>query len=477
MKSLLLIAVSFFAFFTKIAAQQNWAAIPCFKSQGIEVIDKMLIDSLHNELILYSMNGAQICNTTYKGLFAYNGSGFRDLDLGVNTHDPNASAGSQLVFDCITYGNKTLFGGGFYTVGTNTLYAKGLALWNRAKWDTFPVHCFSNKINGSGGGFFGFLKWQGKLWMYGKIDTIGATITKNLVAFDGSTFTPVPAIPVSHNDPIRKMIVYKNKLIASGIFFDYPSFSISRLAMYDGTSWAPMGVGVQGGIGNIYDMQIYKDTLYIAGTWAKAAGNVSNYIMKWDGNQLHDAGFGNFYGYGAIWNLLPYRNRLYAFGGFGHAANKKTSGVAYYENGQWTVPPDTIANAAIIAAAVYNDAIYIGGGFGSINGDTTIRNFARLQCPDFDAATGCLSGLRDNYKNRLNLKVFPNPANDKIFIEADYSVKINSLIITNALGQQVFSMLNLEGKQEIDISELPQGVYFLRAENKQGQSVFKVVKE
>lgn len=477
MKNLLALFLIFNCSITPIAAQQNWAAIPCFKPQSIESIDKMLVDSLHNELILYSNDGSKVCNTNYKGIFAYNGNGFRDLDIGINTHQPGGSVGGLFVHDCITYGNKTLFGGGFLSVGSNTLYAKSIALWNGTKWDTFPTHCFSNKLNFSGGGFYGFLKHQGKLWMYGGFDTIGTTISKNLVAFDGNTFTPVPPIPVNYNTPILKMIVYKNKLIASGIFYDYPSNSISRLAMFDGTSWATVGVGVRGNIGNIYDMKIYQDTLYIAGTWTKASGNVSNYIMKWDGTQLHDAGFGAFYNWGAIWSLVPYRDRLYAFGNFDHAANQKAFGVAYLEKGKWTVPQDSIENWGIRNAIEYNGSIYIGGAFRSINGDTNINSLAKLLCPDFDASTGCLSGLKDNYINRLNLKVFPNPANNTLNIETDYSIKIERITLTNALGQVVFSALNPENKLTLDISFLPSGIYFLRAENKQGQSVFKVVKE
>src|SRR6202000_256601 len=111
--------------------------------------------------------------------------------------------------------------------------AKSLALWNGTAWDTFPTHCFSNGLNGSGGGFRGFLKYQGKLWMYGGFDTIGNTITKNIVAFDGNTFTPVPAIPVSDNSTVIKMIAYKNKLIAAGNWDNYPSALMWRLAQYD----------------------------------------------------------------------------------------------------------------------------------------------------------------------------------------------------------------------------------------------------
>lgn len=460
----------------EIAAQQNWAAVPCSKMRKVEAINRMWVDSLHNEIILYSLDGSKICNTKYKGLFAYNGSAFHDLDLGVSTHRSGESAAGDYVKGLITFGNRTLFGGGFLTVGSDTLQSKSLALWNGMEWDTFPKHVFRNDLNPySGGGFYGFLKHNGKLWMYGGFDTIGNTITKNITAYNGHTFEAVPSMPLTNPTPITKMIVYKNKLIATGNFDDYPAMNYDRLAQFDGTSWSPVGNGVRGGASACHEMAVYKDTLYIAGAFPKAAGNAGNTIMKWDGNQMHDAGFGDFCGYGAVWSLVPYRNRLYAFGGFACAADQKTFGMAYYENGKWTVSQDSVDNL-ITSAVLYNDAIYIGGGFKSINGDTTIQKFAKLLCPDFDAASGCLSGIRES-SGKLNLKIFPNPSKDKIQIEFDQNIDIEKITISNTLGQQLNKYTEPKPGLEIDVSGLPQGIYFLKAESKHRQGVLKVVKE
>jgi hypothetical protein len=461
----------------RTSAQQNWAGVPCTIMKANEFVDRMIVDSLHNEIILYSVNGDTICNTIYKGLFAYNGNSFHDLDRGLNTHEGGPGTSALYLRDCITYGNKTLFGGFFNSVGSTPLYAKSLALWNGAVWDTFPKHIFRNvPSDNTRGGFFGFTKWNGKLWMYGGFDTIGSTITKNLVAFDGNAFLPAPSIPVNNNAPIVKMIEYKNKLIAFGNFYDTPNFNYFRLAQFDGTSWLPVGTGVRGGVANVCDMKIYKDTLYIAGSWSKGAGNAGNYIMKWDGSQLLDAAFTpTFCSNGNIWSLIPFKNRLYAFGNFLCAANQKAFGVAYYENGAWTVPQDSIASWAITSAVLHNNSIYIAGGFKSINGDTTIQKFARLMCPDFDAASGCLSGLREN-SVKGNVKVFPNPSYGKLNIEFN-GIVVEEMTFLNTLGQEVYKLFNPSQKQEIDISVLPAGIYFLIAENKLGQGMFKVLKE
>jgi hypothetical protein len=477
MKRLLIVSLQF-CLISEAAAQQNWAAVPCSNVSGPTQFERMWVDSLHNEIILYSIWGFSVCNTNYRGIVAYNGSDFHNLDFGISTHRSGTSAAGDYVKGLITYGDKTLFGGGFLTVGSDTLKSKSLALWNGTKWDTFPKPVFRNDMNGnSGGGFFGFLKYNGKLWMYGAFDTIGGVVTKNLAAFDGNTFASVPAIPVNNPSPITEAIWYKNKLVVSGSFYDYPSFSFYRLAQFDGTSWSQVGGGLRGSLSACQTIAVYKDTLYIGGAFPQAAGNAGNYLMKWDGSQLSDAGFSDtFCGYGAIWKLLVFRNRLYAFGGFSCVSGQKAFGVAYYENGKWTVPKDSIEGNGIFDAVVYNDCIYIGGSFESINGDASIQKFAKLICPDFDATTGCISGLKEaQYK--IDAKVFPNPSKNKIQIEFEQNIGIDKVSITNTLGQVLFVLFKPVPKQEIDLSHLPAGIYFLKVENKQAQGVFKVVKE
>lgn len=462
----------------RYAAAQNWAAVPCYTPRAVyEAINRMFVDSLHNEIILNSVYGYSTCNITYKGVFAYNGSNFRDLDYGIDKHNPNPFTAGNYMLDCIPYNGKTLFGGAFNSVGSNTLFAKSVALWNGAVWDTFPKFVFPNDLSGRGGGINSFIKFNGRLWMAGAIDTIGGIITNNVVNFDGTNFFSIPAIPSTFDYVVSKIIAYKNKVIAIGNFYDPPSWSSARVAMFDGTNWSSVGSGVKGNIAFAYDMAIYRDTLYIAGTWPKSSGNVSNHIMKWDGTQLHDAGFGDFYNYGAITSMVVFKDRLYVFGSFNYAADQSAWGVAYYENGSWTVPQDSILNHGPKYAVVYNNTIYMAGGFRKINGDSTIQNFARLVCPDFDAVSGCISGIKKNEWNTLNVKLFPNPVKGKLRLEYENNIDIDKISIANILGQEVFVLKQPQREQEIDISFLSDGIYLLKVQNNKAQKVFKVIKE
>lgn len=473
MKTKIATLVFIFTFLQQVRSQNNWAPVPCYNSSF--AVTKMFVDSLHNEIILSFRDEHNICNSNFKGLLAFNGSDFHDLDFGLNKHNPNLVTGGDIAISSTPFNGKTLIGGFFASVGSTTLFSEAMALWNGAVWDTFPKFTFTH--NPSRSGIFpvvnGFLRDNGKLWIYGAFKNLGGVTGNNIYTYDGNNFSAVN-IPISDfndNYPVFKMIKYQNQIYALGNFGDYPSNSISRLAKYDGTSWTSVGNGIVGSIDNAAELVVYNDTLYIAGTFSKASGNAGNYIMKWDGTQLRDAGFGNFYGWYAIWKLVVYKNRLYAFGNFPYAGSQKAFGVAYYENGSWKAASDSI-NGKITNAVVYNNDLYIAGGF-SIIGNQTIKNFAKLRCSDFDNV--CTTGIKESEWNRLNVKLFPNPVKDKLHFELEYKTNIDKITIRNTLGQEVL-VLN-KPEQEIDISHLPIGIYFIKAENNQGQSLFKVVKE
>lgn len=460
--------------YTRTAAQQNWAAVPCFELKNADGIGTMFVDSINQQIILNSSLSNKICGATYKAIFSYNGQIYNTLDFGINTHDPNIAWGSQILTSLETFQGKTIFTGNFLSVGSQTLYAKSIALWDGLHWSNFSHPFWNNTPSWSTGGSFSrVLRHNGKLYMFAGYDSLGNAYTGKPLVFDGTTFQMLPPLPVSNQAVITEAIMYKQKLIVAGNFYNLPNYNYFRLAQFDGTTWSPMGAGIKGNLSAIQHLAIYRDTLYIGGSFPKSAGNAGNYLMKWDGNQLSDAGFSNvFCGSGSIYKLLNYRNRLYAFGTFTCAAGQKAFGVAYYENGLWKVPKDSI-DLLVSDAVVFNDAIYMSGYFNSINGDTTLRKFVKLNCPDFDAASGCLSNLKENKLSQISL--YPNPASGQIRIEGTKGQFISSIRIHNSLGQPVYETKD-SFIEQIDISQLQAGLYLMEIRLESGVKVLKFIK-
>lgn len=91
---------------------------------------------------------------------------------------------------------------------------------------------------------------------------------------------------------------------------------------------------------------------------------------------------------------------------------------------------------------------------------------------DFDAIRKKYTSVPSINSNVI--KIFPNPANEKLFIESNLE-KNSNYIITNLLGQEMDKGFL---KSEIDISNLPNGVYFIEIVNANYQTqVLKFVKQ
>lgn len=76
----------------------------------------------------------------------------------------------------------------------------------------------------------------------------------------------------------------------------------------------------------------------------------------------------------------------------------------------------------------------------------------------------------------LGVKVYPNPGNGTFVVTAGTQGGDNlNMTVINMAGQQVYTGTIKPGKQEVDLSSLNQGVYFVRVEAEQGNQVIKLI--
>jgi hypothetical protein len=71
--------------------------------------------------------------------------------------------------------------------------------------------------------------------------------------------------------------------------------------------------------------------------------------------------------------------------------------------------------------------------------------------------------------------IFPNPVHDNFIVSGMTGVTRVKLV--NAIGEEVLNFNATQFEQEIDVSHLPGGFYFIKAENRKGRGVFKLLKE
>jgi hypothetical protein len=87
------------------------------------------------------------------------------------------------------------------------------------------------------------------------------------------------------------------------------------------------------------------------------------------------------------------------------------------------------------------------------------------------------SGVDEITKENMMIRIYPNPANNKIAIETNYNSDQGTLSVTNIHGQEILTQ-KIEGfKTEVQISNLTSGVYLVKIYSKKGISIGKFVKE
>lgn len=84
------------------------------------------------------------------------------------------------------------------------------------------------------------------------------------------------------------------------------------------------------------------------------------------------------------------------------------------------------------------------------------------------------TGVADFFDNSLNAAIYPNPANNYLYIRnMDQSDPIQSIIIYNVIGEIVYSEQNFSN--ELKTSNIPSGVYFVRIKSKNKQKIKQII--
>jgi hypothetical protein len=87
--------------------------------------------------------------------------------------------------------------------------------------------------------------------------------------------------------------------------------------------------------------------------------------------------------------------------------------------------------------------------------------------------SNCYIPTSINNLEKTTIKIFPNPTQDILNLEYDEMLKIEELNILNFNGQVIKSFQVENGFSQINISDFPIGVYYLKIETVKSEFVFK----
>lgn len=400
----------------------------------------------------------------------------------------------DFVNELSVYNNKLIACGRFTSAGT--VSANVIAAWDGSSWSNL------------GGGFrkddigYTTITFNNELYLGGYFDSIGNTKVKHIAKWNGTSWS---SLGTGADDAVWDLCVYNNELYASGTFSVIGGVSAKGIARWDGTNWNALGNGLTNF--GARDFCIYNNSLYVVGffniTGCPACHNIASWngsnwtgvatngipsanvaliewnsklltgsnaetspptflteIRQWDGTSLSMFSKQNSV---AVQKFYIFNNELYCSGGGGPAPNGASLVSKWSTSTSTWIPVGTGPNQYVTGMVEYNGELYCSGMFNTLQ-QSNLNFIGRLTN---------VNGLNDLAKDK-EINIFPNPAQNKINI-CDHSYAIKSINLTDIVGQFI---CNYEPESnEIDISKLAKGVYFLNIQGHQIKKSIKIIKE
>ena len=344
----------------------------------------------------------------------------------------------------------------------------GIFKWTGSKWDTIglndvgaisKLYVFNNELYAGG--------------VYNKIDT---TISNGLTKWNGTSWTQVGDYKKRCFGTIYDLNSYNGELYAFGQLTDTLGVPMN-IARFDGQHWHRVTNLFNGGMDAIETSVIYNNELYVAGTFGKCYGSTFNFIAKYNGSSWSNVGIDGVTGLssssnGQIHKLRVIDHKLYAVGVFQHADNIDAQYIASWDGMKWCGYGNGFDNR-ITDIVKANGTIFIGGGFWTYNTDSVLRVAKWIGGNYVDTCTISVGINELSVNNQIS--IYPNPTTSILNIVDENNQLQNATIeIKNYLGQ---SILSVSFSNQIDISDLSSGMYFLTVRDKQSRRTAKIVKE
>lgn len=95
------------------------------------------------------------------------------------------------------------------------------------------------------------------------------------------------------------------------------------------------------------------------------------------------------------------------------------------------------------------------------------------QTSTFNVLVRNTTGLEEAYDNGM-IKIYPNPAKSFLQVEVPERSAVTEIQLTNAVGQVIASQKPVAGQARLNVSNLSNGIYFVRITNAEGSIIKKV---
>ncbi len=178
---------------------------------------------------------------------------------------------------------------------------------------------------------------------------------------------------------VHTLAIFQNELYAGGYFGIAGGDSARRVAKWDGANWYALGAEIEdtgSNIAAVWDLAVYNNELYVGGGFTSAGGVSAHNIAKWNGSTWSAVGSGltpNNGGLG-VYDMVVLNNELYVTISYIQGSTWIDE-IMKWDGANWSQV--ATPNDFVPVLAVYNNELYAGGDFDTING-ISAKHIARF---------------------------------------------------------------------------------------------------
>lgn len=453
----ILFILLFAAGFAFGAKAQNW--LPMDLDQNAQ---SFYVDTVDNLLYVAGSNGYFGGKITSNGFAMWDGTAWDTL--------PNKLNGN--VVSMCRYKNKLYVSGYFYHAPYNCP-RKTLMAWDfpTAQWEPVGIGLWSTGVE-QGGAKMKVI--NNELYFYGAFDSIYNMRVNSIVKFDGTNWTGFNFIP--SDKVINGIAIYNGELYAYGQFTNLLGDpNMDFLIKYNGSNWVSTGANFNGAT-SIEAITVYKNELYVAGYFLKSDGCPGDNVVKYNGSKWQEVNGGfSYHGFPSAVprHLEIYNDTLFISGSFDKMGTMPARAIIYYDGIKFCAIDNSIDQAPG-PIAVYKNKIYSGGGMIANNNQDTLWFLVQQNKFTPDTCQIFAVGIRENSLLK-DIRIYPNPTASLLNIfDEQNELQGSNIEIADCLGQIVIS---ISFSNQIDLSHLEAGMYFLTIQDRFKKRTVKIIKD
>lgn len=325
-----------------------------------------------------------------------------------------------------------------------------------------------------------------RLFAFGIFDSLSGKNIQSLAVFNGIDWEPFNLPSPIVFDPLISVPSYwiKNGEFYKGQYYFGGNFhdgSYKEVIRWTGNSWMPLQTGIKGGMAEVTCMMTFKNILYVGGYFFSSDGNAADCLMAWDGQNWFNP-FPQINYLNTITDLEVINDQLYISGNYIVPADNDSNmyvlaryngcdfnifgGICKYP--EWEAQPRAIAGLNGLIYIAVADSFFHKIAKNLLSIPESTPNYKTIHI------SSCEKTMTD-----LSFSVFPNPFSDNITVQlsSDFILSETKFVITNNLGQVLFTFYPESVSQILNLSSLSSSMYFLTVQDNSNKKIVKIIKQ